>query len=163
MVQRPAPVWVIRATLRIGTLRLEIWARDKHLISDMPFGEQSPDYTMLFAAEGRSGPTPYRRGIIGRLDLTLNPMVPPGSIIQIDTGMREISPNKNWTSDFQRPIYFLTTKEGYVCGWCGLDVTSEWLTLIPHPLSPASSRRWKYRTEVENLGRVIAVATRSRA
>jgi hypothetical protein len=88
MVQRPAPVWVIRATLRIGTLRLEIWARDKHLISDMPFGEQSPDYTMLFAAEGRSGPTPYRRGIIGRLDLTLNPMAPPGSIIQIDRQVR---------------------------------------------------------------------------
>jgi hypothetical protein len=53
------------------------------------------------------------------------------------------------------------TREGYVCGWCELDASSEWLTLIPHPLSPASSRRWKYRTEIENLGRVTAVAIRS--
>jgi hypothetical protein len=30
--------------------------------------------------------------------------------------------------------------------------------MIPHPLSPAPSRRWKYRTEIENLGRVVAVA-----
>jgi hypothetical protein len=34
------------------------------------------------------------------------------------------------------------------------------LTLIPHPLSPASSRRFKYRKEVENVGRVIFVAIR---
>jgi hypothetical protein len=46
----------------------------------------------------------------------------------------------------------------YVCGWCELDRNSEWLTLIPHPLPPASSRRWKYRTEIESLGRVVAVA-----
>jgi hypothetical protein len=52
------------------------------------------------------------------------------------------------------------TREGYVCGWCELDRNSEWLTLIPHPLSPASSRRWKYRTEIEGLGRVVVVAIR---
>jgi hypothetical protein len=32
----------------------------------------------------------------------------------------------------------------------------------PHPLSPASSRRWKYQTEIENVGRVMAVAIRLR-
>jgi hypothetical protein len=67
---------------------------------------------------------------------------------------------KDWKHEFQRPIYFLMTREGYVCGWCELDKKSEWLTLVPHPLSPASSRRWKYRTEIENLGRVVVVAIR---
>jgi hypothetical protein len=43
-------------------------------------------------------------------------------------------------------------------GWCELDKNSEWLTLVPHPLSPASSRRWKYRIEIENVGRVVGVA-----
>jgi hypothetical protein len=47
-----------------------------------------------------------------------------------------------------------------VCGWCELDKTSEWLTLIPHPLSPVFSRRWKYHEEIENVGRVVAVAIR---
>jgi hypothetical protein len=50
------------------------------------------------------------------------------------------------------------TRDAYICGWCELDKTSDWLTLIPQPLSPASSRRWKYRTEIENMRRVVDVA-----
>jgi transcriptional regulator with XRE-family HTH domain len=133
----------------------------KHLLPDMPFAAQSPDNTTLLAAEDRAFPTPYRLGIIGTLDQTLYPMIPSGSIVRIGATMRGISPTKDWSHEFQRPIYFLSTKDGYVCGWCELDQNSEWLTLIPHPLSPAYSRRWKYQTEVENLGRVIAVAIRS--
>ena len=125
-----------------------------------PFLVQSPGETTLLAIEYGESRTRFRRGIIGRLDLTLEPMIPPGSILQIDTRNRAISSRKNWTHEFQRPIYFLMTREGYVCGWCELDSNSEWLTLIPHPLSPASSRRWKYRTEIENLGRVFGVAIR---
>jgi transcriptional regulator with XRE-family HTH domain len=126
-----------------------------------PFPVDSVGETTLLATENGQSHMPYRRAIIGRLDLTLDPMIPPGSIVQIDTRNRAISEKKNWTHEFQRPIYFLMTREGYVCGWCELDASSEWLTLIPHPLSPASSRRWKYRTEIENLGRVTAVAIRS--
>jgi hypothetical protein len=122
--------------------------------------DQPPDETTLLAPENGPSLAPYRRGIIGKRDLTLDPMIPVGSIVQIDTRQRAVSSRKDWTHEFQRPIYFLMTREGYVCGWCELDTTSEWLTLIPHPLSPASSRRWKYRTEIENLGRVIVVAIR---
>jgi hypothetical protein len=84
-------------------------------------------------------------------------MIPPGSILHINTRKRAISSRKDWTHEFRRPVYFLMTRDAYVCGWCELDKNSEWLTLIPHPLSPASSRRWKYRTEIENLGRVVVV------
>jgi hypothetical protein len=87
-------------------------------------------------------------------------MIPPGSIVHIDTQKRAISLRKDWKHEFQRPIYFLMTREGYVCGWCELDRDSKWLTLVPHPLSRVSSRRWKYRTEIENLGRVVVVAIR---
>jgi transcriptional regulator with XRE-family HTH domain len=128
----------------------------------IPVPDQSPDQTMLLAGEDKPSPTPHRRGIIGKLDLTLNPMIPAGSIVQIDTRKREISSRRDWTHEFQRPIYFLMTAEGYVCGWCELDTNSEWLTLIPHPLSPASSRRWKYQKEIENMGRVMAVTIRLR-
>ena len=81
-------------------------------------------------------------------------------MVQIDTRKRSISLRKGWTHDFRPPIYFLMTRDAYVCGWCELDKNSEWLTLIPHPLSPASSRRWKYLTEIENMGRVVVVAIR---
>jgi transcriptional regulator with XRE-family HTH domain len=131
-----------------------------HLLSDTPIPDQSPEETTLLPKENVLFPTPYRRGIIGELDLTLDPMIPPGSIVQIDTTDLAISSRKNWSHEFQRPVYFLMTRVGYVSGWCELDRNSEWLTLIPHPLLPASSRRWKYREEIENLGRVISVVIR---
>jgi transcriptional regulator with XRE-family HTH domain len=126
-----------------------------------PFPDQSPDETTLLPTEDASSRTPYRFGIIGKLDLTLNPMIPAGSIVQIDTRKREISAKKDWTHEFQRPIYLLKVEDKYFCGWCELDKDSQWLTLIPHPLSSASSQRYRYPTEVENIGRIMSVVIRS--
>jgi Helix-turn-helix domain len=134
--------------------------RAKCLLPDTLEINQPPDETTLLAAENSSPLAPYRRGIIGKRDRTLNPMIPAGSIVQIDTRKRAILSRRDWTNEFKRPIYFLMTREGYFCGWCELDRDAEWLTLMPHPLSPAPSRRWKYRTEIENLGRVVGVAIR---
>jgi transcriptional regulator with XRE-family HTH domain len=131
----------------------------KRLRPATPFPVRSADETTVFPT-GNAGSARYLRGIIGKLDLTLDPMIPAGSMVKIDTTMREISPKKNWTHEFQRPIYFLKTKDGYVCGWCELDENSQWLTLIPHPQSAAPSQRWMYSTEVQNLGRVVSVVIR---
>jgi transcriptional regulator with XRE-family HTH domain len=131
----------------------------KYLLPDAPFVEL-PDETQLLPPGGGLLQAPLRRGIIGKRDRTLEPMIPPGSIVHFDYQQRAIDSQKDWKHEFKRPIYFLMAREGYVCGWCEFDRKSEWLTLVPHPLSPASSRRWKYRTEVENLGRVVAVAIR---
>jgi hypothetical protein len=132
----------------------------KYMLADELGVDQLPDETSLLAPDGGLLQPPYRRGIIGKGDRTLEPMIPAGSIVHIDTQRRALSLRKDWTHEFQRPVYFLMTRDAYVCGWCELDKNSEWLTLIPHPLSPASSQRWKYRTEIENLGRVVAVAIR---
>jgi transcriptional regulator with XRE-family HTH domain len=121
---------------------------------------QPPDETTLWAPEEGRLTAPYQRGIIGKRDLTLDPMIPAGSVVHIDTRDRAISLRRDWAHEFHRPIYFLRTREGCVCGWCELDKNSEWLTLIPHPMSTASSRRWKYWTEIESVGRVVAVAIR---
>jgi transcriptional regulator with XRE-family HTH domain len=129
-------------------------------LQDEHYPGQPPDETALLSLEKSSLPTPYRRGIIGKRDCTLDPMIPAGSIVHIDTQKRAISSRKDWTHESQRPIYFFMIRDAYVCGWCELDRNSEWLTLIPHPLSPTSSRRWKYGTEIESLGRVVVVAIR---
>jgi hypothetical protein len=129
----------------------------KYLIPDTPSPEP-PDETALLSPVNGLLQAHYRRGIIGKRDRTLDPMIPPGSIVHIDTRKRSIPLRKDWTREFHRPIYFLMTRDSNVCGWCELDRKSEWLTLIPHPLSPASSRRWKYRKEIENIGRVTFVA-----
>jgi transcriptional regulator with XRE-family HTH domain len=146
------------ATMLLTDGPLEKQAR--YLLPDTPFLEQPPDETALLPTENANLASPYRRGIIGKRDLTLDPMVPAGSIVQIDTQKRSICSRKDWTHEFQRPIYFLMTRDAYICGWCELDKNSNWLTVIPHPLSSASSRRWRYRTEIENLGRVIVLAIR---
>jgi transcriptional regulator with XRE-family HTH domain len=125
-----------------------------------PLHDLLPDETTLLPTEGGPSRTPYLRGIIGRLDQTLSPMIPAGSIVQIDTSKREIAPKIDWTHELQRPVYFLKTKDEYLCGWCELDEESQWLTLIPHPLSSALSRRWRYGTEVEILGRVMSIVIR---
>jgi transcriptional regulator with XRE-family HTH domain len=132
----------------------------KYLLPEISCRDRTPDETTLLSAQTGLSPGPYRRGIIGKRDRTLHPMIPAGSIVHIDTQKRAISPLKDWTHEFERPIYFLMTREGYTCGWCELDRASDWLTLIPHPLSSATSRRWKYRTEIENMGRVVVVAIR---
>jgi transcriptional regulator with XRE-family HTH domain len=136
-------------------------AKARYLLPDTPVPAQPPDdETSLPAQENGHSPAKYRWGIIGKHDLTLHPMIAAGSIVQIDTQKRAISTQGKWTQEFQRPIYFLRTRDAYVCGWCELDKNSDWLTLIPHSLSPAPSRRWRYRTEIESIGRVIRVAVR---
>jgi hypothetical protein len=118
----------------------------------------TPDHTTVLPADNGISPGRFGRGVIGKHDRTLDPMVPPGSIVHIDTNERVIPTRRSWADAFHRPIFFLLTRDGYVCGWCELDEDSEWLTLIPHPRSPVSVKRWRYRTEIENVGRVVAVS-----
>jgi transcriptional regulator with XRE-family HTH domain len=119
-----------------------------------------PDDTMLLPLEDEMLQSPYRRAIIGQRDRTLDPMIRPGSIIQVDTQVRSIASRKEWANEFDRPIYLLYTHAGYVCGWCELDKEGIWLTLVAHSLSPDSCRRWRYRKEVEVIGRAVAIAMR---
>jgi hypothetical protein len=104
----------------------------KYLIPDAPFVEP-PDETQLLPLGDGLLQSPYRRGIIGKRDRTLEPMIPPGSIVHFDSQQRAISSRKDWTHEFKRPIYFLMTRGAYVCGWCELDKRAEWLTRHPAP------------------------------
>lgn len=117
-----------------------------------------PDKTTLLPLEHCPASSPYRRAMIGRHDRTLEPMIRPGSILKIDTQKRIIASHKEWTTEFDRPIYLLLTRTGYTCGWCELDKDGVWLTLVSHPSSREPCRRWKYRKEVEVIGRAVAIA-----
>lgn len=144
------------ATILLGVGPLGTQA--KYLLPDRPLSDQPPDETTLLRTDDGPSLASYMRGIIGKRDRTLDPMIPAGSIVHIDTKNRVIASRRHWKHEFERPIYFLMTRETYICGWCELDRASDWLTLIPHPLSPDSSRTWKYRAEIENMGRVVVAA-----
>jgi len=118
-----------------------------------------PGETMLLPPEDYL-PAQYRRGVIGMNDQTLEPMVRAGTFVLIDTNRRAIAHRREWSNEYNRPIYFLYTHAGYVCGWCDLDRNTDWLTLVPHYASYTPSRRWKYRVEVEVIGRVAAMLQR---
>ncbi len=130
------------------------WLPEK-LVTDPP-----PEETTLLPSESGVLPSRYRRGIIGRRDRTLEPMIRAGSIVLIDTQKRAIAGRKDWTHEFDRPIYFLLTRTGYVSGFCELDKSAEWLTLVPHALSYESNKRWRYKKEIEVVGTVAGVFMR---
>jgi transcriptional regulator with XRE-family HTH domain len=132
----------------------KIWLPDA-LVVDTP-----PESTGLLPPEEGLIPNHYRRGIIGRQDRTLEPMIRAGSIVLIDTQKRSIAGRREWNHEFDRPIYFLLTRDGYVSGFCELDRDTDWLTVIPHALSFESNRRWRFKKEIEVIGTVVAAVVR---
>jgi len=96
-------------------------------------------------------------GYIGLEDWTLYPLMRPGSFVQIDQNIKKILPLK-WQTEYDRPIYFVELRDGYVCSWCELQGSQ--LILIPHPLSPCGIRQFKHGSEAEIVGRVTGLAMR---
>ena len=96
-------------------------------------------------------------GYIGLDDMTLYPLLRPGSFVQIDPRVRKIQPLR-WRTEFDRPIYFVELRDGYACSWCELQ--DGYLLLLPHPLSACAVRRVLYGTDAEIVGQVCAVAMR---
>lgn len=96
-----------------------------------------------------------RYGIIGTEDWSMFPLIAPGALVVIDDSRRRII-NSGWTTEFERPIYFLEHRSGYACGWCTLrDKT---LILHTHPSSQCDPRSFVYQEEIEVIGQVTQVA-----
>jgi transcriptional regulator with XRE-family HTH domain len=96
-------------------------------------------------------------GYIGLEDYTLYPLIRPGSLVQIDPEQRKISSEK-WNTEFDRPVYFVELRNGYVCSWC--QIGRGQLIVIPHPHSHQDVRRFEYPSEAEIVGRVTGVTMR---
>lgn len=131
--------------------------RAKSLLPDAFLTDSPPEATTLLKTDHGALPPQYRRGVIGCRDRMLEPMIPAGSVILIDTQKKAIATRRQWTNEFNRPIYFLLTRTEYAVGFCELDQQAEWLTLVPHPLSYETSKRWRFKKEIEVLGTVAAV------
>lgn len=58
----------------------------------------------------------YRYGYIGLKDRRMTPLLRPGSIVMVDVSMRRIR-DLDWTSEYDRPLFFVEVREGYRCGW----------------------------------------------
>jgi transcriptional regulator with XRE-family HTH domain len=97
----------------------------------------------------------HRYAFIGSEDWTMYPLIPPNAFVLIDESKKKIM-NSGWTSEHDRPIYFLEHRQGYVCGWCSLNDNQ--LVIQPHPASGCISQVWVYPEQIEVVGQVAGVA-----
>lgn len=110
---------------------------------------------MAFLAE--MAESEYSYGFVGVQDLTMYPLVMPGSFLQIDERRNKVI-EAQWRSEYERPIYFVEMREGFACCWCRMQENR--IVLQPHPLSPVNVREFKYPQEAEVLGQVVGIAMR---
>jgi transcriptional regulator with XRE-family HTH domain len=96
-------------------------------------------------------------GYIGLEDNTLYPLIRPGSLVEIDPSQRKIS-SAQWRTEFERPIYFIELRNGYLCSWC--ELVRGQLMVIPHPQSRQAVRQFDHPSQAEVVGRVTGVAMR---
>jgi hypothetical protein len=99
----------------------------------------------------------HRYAFLGSEDWSMYPLLQPGSLLLLDETKRKIVPS-GWTNEFDRPIYFLEHREGYVCGWCNLDGNR--LVLQPHPASMCNPQVFLFPDEIDVIGQVTGVAMR---
>jgi len=102
-------------------------------------------------------PKQHMYAYIGLEDDTMDPLLKPGSLVMIDGERRQVN-GDGWKNEYERPIYFVELRDGYVCGWC--HVLESHITIVPHPISKAPPRTFSLTTEAEVIGQVVAVAMR---
>jgi transcriptional regulator with XRE-family HTH domain len=97
----------------------------------------------------------YRYGLVGLEDWSMFPILRPGSLVLIDENRRRIA-RGGWNNEFDRPIYFLEHRHGYLCGWCALEDGT--LSVQPHPASDKPSIMFKYPPDIDVVGQVVGMA-----
>jgi transcriptional regulator with XRE-family HTH domain len=96
-----------------------------------------------------------RYGLVGLDDWSMFPILRPGSLVLIDEQRRKIA-RGGWTSEFDRPIYFLEHRNGYLCGWCAVDDGT--LAVQPHPASEQPPMFFKYPPDIDVVGQIVGMA-----
>jgi hypothetical protein len=97
-------------------------------------------------------------GYVGLRDHTMDPLIPAGTFVQIDTQVCEVLGPTSWRTELDRPIYFVKIPDGFACSWC--ELKGNQLTLVPHPLSRTRLRHFAYMREAKIMGRVTGIAMR---
>lgn len=96
-----------------------------------------------------------RYAFIGSEDWFMYPLLRPTSLVVIDDTKRKPSAG-GWSSEFDRPIYFLEHREGYACSWC--SIAEKQLILVPHPASLCKTKIYNYPEDITVIGQVTGVA-----
>src|SRR5499427_9561451 len=96
-------------------------------------------------------------GYIGLNDRRMMPLLRPGSLVLVDTEIRRVE-TAGWSSEHERPMYFVDVRDGYRCGWFHQQPGK--LMMQPHPLSHCAPELWNCPDHAEVVGKVIGVVMR---
>ena len=102
-------------------------------------------------------PRQHMYAYIGLEDITMYPLLRPGSLVMIDGERRQVA-SGGWNNEYERPIYLVELRDGYLCGWC--HVSESHITILPHPISNVPPRTFSLASQAEVIGQVVAVAMR---
>jgi transcriptional regulator with XRE-family HTH domain len=95
-----------------------------------------------------------RFAVLGTDDHKMGKILPPDSLLAVDTQQKTIDESEEWPTDAERPVYLSSTEDGHVCCWA-YRVGSV-LTLLPYQANSLRPAKWyKTPTEAEISGRVI--------
>lgn len=97
-----------------------------------------------------------RYGYVGTEDWFMDPLIQPGSLLLIDETKRKIAAS-GWTSEFDRPIYFIEHRLGYSCCWCSPQ--GDRIICQPHHASSCSPEIHALDA-VDVIGQVCGIAMR---
>lgn len=109
--------------------------------------------SLLPARRGPFDPTRFRYALIGSKDDSMADVLPPRSLVEIDTSQKTIE-TFAWRTLRERPMYLVWHPQGHSCCWCQME--GKELSLIPHPVSQQRVRRFKMPNEATVIGRVTS-------
>jgi transcriptional regulator with XRE-family HTH domain len=98
-----------------------------------------------------NGHNHHTYGYIGISDRRMVPILRPGSIVLVDTSKNNVE-DGYWTTEHDRPMYFVDVRAGYRCGWFHQDGGR--LVMHPHPLSHCPPEAWRTPEEAEIVGQL---------
>jgi transcriptional regulator with XRE-family HTH domain len=98
-----------------------------------------------------NGHNHHTYGYIGISDRRMVPILRPGSIVLVDTSKNNVE-DGYWTTEHDRPMYFVDVRAGYRCGWFHQDGGR--LVMHPHPQSHCPPEAWRTPEEAEIVGQL---------
>ena len=91
--------------------------------------------------------------LVGRSDRMMWPLLPPGSLLQLDQSERTVD-DERW-DEFERPVYLIEYKGRFRC--CHAQRRGDTLRLIPHLESPERTSTTVPYREAKVLGRLTPI------
>lgn len=99
----------------------------------------------------------HRYAYVGLDDWFMYPLLQPGSLLLIDETRRKVV-STGWASEYDRPLYLLEHRDGWLCSWCA--ASSDSIFALPHPASGCEPFVFSRLNEVEIVGQITGVANR---